>query len=205
MAEAAADRAFWDEIAAAHRAGGRDFYASIHAPFELYALARLTRPAHVLEAGVSSGVSSAAFLRALQRNGSGTLHSIDYPTPQQHEHFDPEKDSPVAVPPGRTSGWAVPKEVRGSWDLRIGKTREVLPGLVAELPRIEIFLHDDEHTHANATFEFTTVRSKMAPGGILLADNTDWLDRALEEFGASLGSKPVYRTGTDLGGVRFPD
>ncbi|HLM70866.1 MAG TPA: hypothetical protein VK423_05765, partial [Thermoplasmata archaeon] len=46
-----------------HRLGGRTSYIEIDAPLELYALVRLLRPAHVVEVGVSSGVSSAYLLQ----------------------------------------------------------------------------------------------------------------------------------------------
>lgn len=53
--------------------GGRSNYVQIAAPFELYSLARLLRPQVILEVGVSAGVSSAYFLKALEQNGKGTL------------------------------------------------------------------------------------------------------------------------------------
>src|SRR5579871_105612 len=76
--EAEEDEEFRREIQETLLSGGRSNYIQICAPFELYALTRLLKPRHVLEVGVSSGVSSAYFLKALERNGnSGKLHSID--------------------------------------------------------------------------------------------------------------------------------
>ncbi|MGI0151615.1 MAG: hypothetical protein ACREC5_06740, partial [Thermoplasmata archaeon] len=61
--------------------GGRQYYAQLSAPFETYALTRLLRPLHVVELGVSSGVSSLHFLLGIRQNrGDGILHSIDLPT-----------------------------------------------------------------------------------------------------------------------------
>ena len=202
LAEAEADREFWDEVMRAHRGGGRESYAQIRAPFELYAMARLLRPRHVVEVGVSSGVSSSAFLRAIQRNGTGVLHSIDLPTPQKGARFDAGTDSPVALPPGHRSGWAVPPSVRAGWDLRIGSSRDLLPPLVGELPEIGIFLHDSLHTFEHATFEFTTVAPKVPVGGVVVADNCNWLDHALEAFAPRLGGPVRFRRGFDLGAVR---
>src|SRR5215217_5027776 len=44
-----------------------------------YLLCRLISPSVVLETGVAYGVSSAFILKALEVNGSGTLHSVDLP------------------------------------------------------------------------------------------------------------------------------
>ena len=202
--EARGDRVFNASVEGAHQEAGRDFYAQIRAPYELYALVRLLRPEHVVEVGVSSGVSSAYFLSALQRNGKGRLHSIDLPTPQKGRRFSPKEDSPVALPPGRRSGWAVPMSVREGWDLRIGESQKLLPALAQELDRIDLFLHDDLHTFDHATFELQTVDPKVPPGGVLLADNTEWLEGALDVFAESKGARAVYRRGMDLGGFRKP-
>jgi hypothetical protein len=192
-----------EEIRREHREGGRPHYAQFRAPFELYAMARLLRPDHVVETGVSSGVSSAHFLLALRRNRRGVLHSIDLPTPQRGARFG-SRDSPVALPPGRTSGWAVPQSVRTGWDLRIGRSEEILPRLVEELPSIGLFLHDSLHTPAHLTFELATIRPKLERGAIVLADNTVWTGAAFPTFAKTL-AVPVRRRGrTDLVGLRMP-
>lgn len=202
--EARGDRALATAIERAHERGGRDFYAQIRAPFELYALVRLLRPKHVVEVGVSSGVSSSYFLRALRRNRSGKLHSIDLPTPQRGTKFLPRKDSPVALPPGKRTGWAVPPSLRKGWDLRLGPSQELLPQLADELDRIDIFLHDSLHTFEHATFELRTVDPKVPAGGVLMADNTAWLGGALDRFAESKGTRAYYRSGIDLGGMTQP-
>src|SRR5271170_1453900 len=135
-----------------HQEGGRDGYAQIRAPLELYAIARLLRPAHVVEAGVSSGVSSTHFLMALRSNRRGQLHSIDLPLVQRRATLQ-KSESPVAVPPGMSSGWAVPPSLTKGWDLRLGASQVELPKLVGELPAIDLFLHDDLHTPAHLAWE----------------------------------------------------
>lgn len=192
---------FEEEIRRHHREGGRPHYAQFRAPFELYAMVRLLRPDHVLETGVSSGVSSAHFLLALRRNGRGTLHSIDLPTAQRGPRFG-VRDSPVALPPGRTSGWAVPSSLRTGWDLRVGKSEEVLPRLAEELPSVGLFLHDSLHTPTHLFFELTTVRPKLAPRAIVLADNTVWTGAAFPRFARTLGVPVIRRGRSDLVGLR---
>ncbi len=192
-----------EEIRQHHRLGGRTYYAQFRAPFDIYALVRLLRPAHIIETGVSSGVSSAHFLAALRRNGSGTLHSIDLPVAQRGERFG-ARDSPVALPPGHESGWAVPDSLRDGWDLRIGPSESLLPRLVKEIGSLGIFLHDSLHTPSHLTFELTTVRSRLTPGAAVLADNTQWTGAAFPRFCASLGVPLARRGRTDLVGLRFP-
>ncbi len=204
LQEAKADLRLSEHIAFQHQASGRKFYAQIGAPLALYALVRLLKPAHVVEVGVSSGVSSSYFLKALRKNRRGTLHSIDFPTPQMGPVFSEKVDSAVAVPPGMMSGWAVPPTLRKGWDLRIGKSQELLPTLVSEVDQIDLFLHDDLHTYQHATWEFRTVDPKVPSGGLVLADNTNWLDGALSEWAAHKGARTFRRTGTWLAGFRKP-
>ncbi len=191
------------EIGEAHRAAGRASYAQIRSPLELYALVRLTRPDHVVEAGVSSGVSSAHFLLGLRRNHHGTLHSIDFPTFARGD-APSLRDSPVAIPRGKASGWAVPDRLRPGWDLRIGRSESLLPTLVAELPSIGVFLHDDLHTPAHLTFELRTIEPKLAPGAVVLADNTVWTGRAFPRWAERLGVPWYRRRRSDLVGLRAP-
>jgi hypothetical protein len=192
-----------EEIRHRHLASGRPYYAQIRAPFDLYLLTRLLRPAHVVETGVSSGVSSAHFLAALRRNRRGVLHSIDLPTTQRGPTLG-RGESSVALPLGRSTGWAVPEAWRDGWDLRIGPTERLLPELTDELPSVGLFLHDDLHTPKHLAFELRTVRPRLPPGAVVLADNTEWTGRAFPEFARSLGAPVVRRGRTDLVGVAVP-
>jgi Methyltransferase domain len=188
----------------AHEAGGRKFYAQFRAPFELYVMTRASRPDNVVETGVSSGVSSAHFLAAIHRNQHGTLHSVDRPQVQAGPSLS-RNESSVSVPPGRSSGWAIPVSDLAGWDLRLGASQEKLPPLVEEISSVDIFLHDSYHTPAHLTFELETIRPKLHPGSIVMADNTEWTGQAFPRFARSLGAK-VWRRGTsDLVGLRVPE
>jgi hypothetical protein len=191
------------EIRAAHRVAGRSFFAQIRAPFELYALVRLARPAHVVEVGVSSGVSSAHFLLGLRKNRHGTLHSIDWPLFQRGSALG-RGESAVAVPPGQSSGWAVPTRLRPGWDLRLGRSEQRLPALVRALPSVDLFLHDDLHTPAHLAFELRTIAPKLRPGSIVLADNTAWTGAAFPRFARRIGATWHRRRRSDLVGLRVP-
>ncbi len=192
-----------EEIRHRHLAAGRDSYAQIRAPFELYALVRLLEPEHVVETGVSSGVSSAHLLAALKRNRRGRLHSIDLPTRQEGPTLK-AGESPVSLPPGHDTGWAVPERLRARWDLRIGPAQALLPALAKELPRIGLFLHDDLHTPEHLAFELETIRSRLPPSSVVLADNTQWTGDAFPKFARSLGVRVARRGRGDLVGLRVP-
>jgi hypothetical protein len=201
--ELESQRGLFEEIRALHRAGGREFYAQIRAPLEMYALVRLRRPEHIVEAGVSSGLSSTFFLLGLAQNGHGRLHSIDLPTRQRGPKLT-AADSPVAVPPGRSSGWAVPPTLRAGWDLRIGPSQKLLPAVAREGWPVDLFLHDDLHTPTHLTFELETIRPRLRPGSIVLADNTEWTGQAFDRFATRLGV-PMFRKGrSDLVGLTVP-
>ncbi|HTS32372.1 MAG TPA: class I SAM-dependent methyltransferase [Thermoplasmata archaeon] len=191
-----------EEIHRRHVAGGRANYAQFSAPLELYSLVRLLRPQHVIETGVSSGLSSAHFLLALDKNRSGTLHSIDLPTPQKGPVLGKD-ESPVSIPPGLSSGWAIPFR-SPRWDLRVGDAAAVLPALLGELPSVDLFLHDDLHTPERLTLELSLLRPKLSPGAPVLADNTQWTGDSFEVFAKELHAK-VHRRGTsDVLGLRMP-
>jgi Methyltransferase domain len=183
-------------------AGGRASYAQLCAPFELYAMVRLLQPNHIIETGVSSGISSAHFLLALEKNRTGVLHSIDFPVHQRGAVLQAD-ESPVSLPPGLSSGWAIPFR-SPRWDLRIGESQVVLPRLVHEIPSVDFFLHDDLHTPEHLTFELDTIRPKLSPGAPVLADNTKWTGDAFPRFAKQLRARVSKRGKGDLVGLRFP-
>lgn len=173
--------------------GGRVNYIQIAAPIELYAITRILKPTHVVEIGVSAGVSSAYFLQALARNGKGTLHSIDFPEKQTN----PRAKASWTVPAGKSTGWAVPKKLRTNWDLRLGMSGDVLPLLIKELPSVKIFLYDVPYTIESAISDYKIVDPKLRSRSVVMADN------ALEpiRWWARQHRRPVYqRKGLGLRG-----
>ncbi len=171
LSEAIEDSGFQAQLAETLRNGGRDNYVQISAPFELYALARLLKPGHIVEIGVSAGVSSAYFLKAIQRNSHGRLHSIDLPEPQIGLSLSPRKNSFWCLPPGRASGWAVPASLANDWDLRLGSSAELLPDLTYDLESVGLFLYDVPYTKAGAISDFQIVDKKLKAGSVIMADN----------------------------------
>jgi hypothetical protein len=205
LLEAGSDRRLFSHIARLHRVERRPDYGEIVAPLELYALVRLMRPQHVVEVGVSSGVSSAYLLRALEANRYGTLHSVDLPKPPRRT-----ADGSVSVrsswslPPGRSSGWAVPFVLRPRWDLRLGNKSIVLPLLASELPRVDLFVYDVPHDDADARREFRELEPLIPDGGVAIADHGPGggCCAALAAVARSWKAPAVGRRGSGLYGAR---
>lgn len=134
----------------------------------IWCLARHSRPARVVETGVARGISSRFILEALERNGAGRLWSIDQPPP-----LDPDLHEEV--------GAAVNNRCRRRWSYIRGSSRRRLPGLLASLGSIDLFLHDSIHTEYNTRFELERAWSALSPGGFVVADDID-LNRGFHSF-----------------------
>lgn len=200
--EAAEDQRLFRHLTDEHAREGRASYIEIDAPLELYALARILRPRHVVEVGVSSGVSSAYLLRALERNGSGTLHSVDLP--KRPPRRGPPSRRSWSLPPGRESGWAVPFYLRKRWDLRLGDKRDVLPLLAEELDRIGLFVYDVPHEDRRSYREFLGLDARLPRGSVAIVDHGPGgeLCEALARWARRRGASPIGRTGLGLFGFR---
>lgn len=205
--EGARDAVLFRHLDREHRAGGRPFYVEIEAPLELYALIRMLQPRHVVEVGVSSGVSSAYFLRGLERNGLGTLHSVDLPLAEvRRRRSSGKRGGSWAIPPGRSSGWAVPFPLRKRWDLRLGNKKEVLPLLSDELDRVDLFLYDVPHSDPGAFREFSFIDRRFHRGAVALADHggTEEICPSLRRWAKTRGTMPARRRGLGLAAFRCP-
>ena len=187
------------EMAKRIAATGRSYYAQFPAPLELYALVRLTRPRRLVESGVSSGVSSTFILMGTNSNHRGTLHSIDYPVLRTVRGGG----APWALPAGMGTGWAVPRLLRRRWDLRLGRSEDLLPPLLKELGGLDFYCHDSPVDHRHFQFEMRTISRCLAPGSVVVADNTDW--ESFASAARSLGANAVRRKRSGLGAFRVPE
>jgi len=204
IARAQSERKLFSHLAREHRREGRDAYGEIDAPLELHALVELVRPHHVLEVGVSSGVSSAYLLSALERNGRGTLHSVDLPSKRRPPVGGKPPRASWSLPDGRQAGWAVPFPLRKRWDLRLGDKAEVLPILAGELPSIEILVYDVPHACDRSWKEFQVLNPLLPPGGIAIVDHGPGggLCPSLRRWAQKRGGQTRGREGTGLFGMR---
>jgi hypothetical protein len=137
---------------------------------ELYLLVRAQRPQHVVETGVNRGISTSALLRGLNANGAGDLVSIDLPTTDRAGRIDSDGRWDGSYVPGGQTGLEVPQYLRARWTLRLGSSRDLLPGLAG----YDLFFHDSDHAYANQAFEYRTAIEHLAPHGILASDDIHW-------------------------------
>lgn len=207
ISEAAREHRLFTDIAREQAKVGRGSYGEIDAPLELQALVRLLRPKQVVEVGVSSGVSSAYLLNGLEKNGSGTLHSVDRPSfPRSRKKPAGSVYGSWTLPAGRSPGWAVPFRLRLRWDLRLGDKAEALPLLRKELPPVQLFLYDVPHEERDAEREFATLDPLLSDGGVVIVDHGPGggLCEALAGWAKKCGGRPVHRSGSGLYGMRHP-
>jgi methyltransferase family protein len=125
-----------------------------------WCLAVHLRPRTVVETGVARGVTTAILLRAIERNGFGHLCSIDLPPLLEQ---DLQAETGIAV--------AEPQPER--WTLLRGSSRRMLPGLVAGLGGLRLFVHDSMHTTRNVLFELNRVWPALTAGGAMLVDDIE--------------------------------
>ena len=124
-----------------------------------YAVARAVEPDLAVETGVGYGVTTTFLLAAMAANGKGQLHSIDLP--------------PLDFGSEKKAGMLIPNELRTRWTLHRGMSRRILPQLLRDLNRIDLFLHDSLHTDANMRFEFDMVWPRLRRGGAVIADDVE--------------------------------
>jgi len=200
--EARADRELFAHLAREHRQAGRSSYIEIDAPLELYAITRLQRPEHIVEVGVSSGVSSAYLLAGLERNGRGSLHSVDLPSNSSRSSNG--RGASWSIPAGKSSGWAVPVSLRRGWDLRLGDKADVVPRLAGELRRVDLVVYDVPHEEADLVREFAELDLRMPRGAVAIVDHGPNGGRclALRQWARRRGTNTARRAGLGLYGMR---
>lgn len=149
---------------------------SLHAEM-LYAIVRHRRPKIVVETGVCNGLSSAIILKAMRENGEGRLFSIDLPeftdATQNTEPLWSGKGG-AAVPTGKSVGWLVDESLIDRWELRIGRTQDLLLPLLSEVGPVDLFIHDSEHSYDNQLFEFTEGFAALNFDGVIVATDISW-------------------------------
>lgn len=150
----------------------------------LYAIIRSLKPSIIVETGVASGMSSYYILKALKDNNKGELFSIDLPCELVNA-------TPVStpIPVGAKPGWLIPFELKDRWHLFLGRSSDVLPGLLKDLGQIDLFLHDSDHSYKNQKLEFEAVWPYLRSGGLLLSDDCS---KAFWELSKKTKSKKFY-------------
>ena len=152
----------------------------------LYIMTRILKPEIVIETGVFEGHSSVSILLAMEKNEAGLLYSIDLPSP--------------SLPPGKEPGWIVPEHLRVKWDLRPGKSTDLLPDLLSKIKEVDIFLHDSDHSYENMSWEFRTAWPYIRKDGLLLSHDVSQ-NAAFKEFAKNASEKYYYML-KNCGGIK---
>lgn len=126
-----------------------------HYQGQLADLIRKEKPLVMIETGVESGYSSEHFLAAMDDNKVGHLYSCD-PAPSGFYEAYP------IVHPRFTF---IPKRSYEALDEIWGKTR-----------RVDMALHDSDHSFACQTWEYEWFWNHVRPGGIIASDDVGWSD-----------------------------
>lgn len=135
----------------------------------LYCVVRAVRPTVMIETGVLNGFGSAFTLLAMAHNDHGTLYAIDIPP--DDPRMAGQGTNPL--PEGKGPGWLIPDTLRSRHQLRLGGSEVLLPQLLAEIDRLDVFLHDSDHCYTHMMFEMTMAWKYLRAGGILLCDNVE--------------------------------
>lgn len=143
----------------------------------LYGAVRTFRPAIVVETGVARGVSTRHILEALDANEAGELWSVDLP-PEQHDARFAEET------------WASAVDSRARWNVVLGYSRAVLPRVLRKLGRIDMFVHDSQHSQPNMLAEFRLAWRHLRPNGLLVSDDIH-LNAAWEIFHRSSSAETI--------------
>lgn len=138
----------------------------------LYFLVRKLKPKVVVETGVAAGESTGYILQAIHDNRSGKLYSIDLPF--QWYVYGNHKLHLDSLPAGKMPGYLVPEKLRKNWQLLLGNTYDKLPALLKKLGKIDIFLHDSEHSDKAMMFEYQSSWPYIRNGGFLLSDDVSY-------------------------------
>ncbi len=130
---------------------------------------------------MASGLSSCYILKSLAQRAGGKLISIDLPNYEEilAERIDGYPKVSI-LPKDKQTGWLIPDNLRDRWKLVLGRTQEVLQKVLEDCGKVDIFLHDSEHTYDCMIYEWTTAWEHLRPGGLLLSDDVHWNDAFLE-------------------------
>jgi predicted O-methyltransferase YrrM len=166
------------ELDGLYRAHYQPGWVNLEDALFLYWLVRRLKPETIVQTGVCNGLSSAFMVLALVKNGGdGRLRAIDLPAvfdPRDPSWTIKDKVYGVVVPEGKSPGWMVPDAYRDRMMVKGGDAKLLLPKLIDELPGVDIFYHDSDHTYNHMTFEFREAKRKLRAGGLIVADDIAW-------------------------------
>ena len=113
----------------------------------------------MVETGVARGFTTRVILEAMEGNDRVVCTASIFLRRWTKARLADETGAAVAI--------ALP----GRWTLIEGSSRRRLPGLLRELGRIDLFVHDSRHTRRNIMFELQAAWRALRPGGFMVADD----------------------------------
>ena len=125
----------------------------------VYSVTRLTKPRIVAEVGVGRGATTAVLLSALEANGVGHLHSVEFPS--------------LRAGYSRDVGVLVPDRLRSRWTLHWGPSQLVLPKLLKTIDPVDLCVHDGGHTYYTQYRDFDNLVQHLAPSGLVVFDDVN--------------------------------
>ena len=124
----------------------------------LYFLVRKLTPKVVVESGVAAGFSSYSILKALEKNGSGSLYSSDFP------YF--------RIPsPEKYIGILVPESLKLKWHLFIEGDKKNFPMILQDIDHIDILHYDSDKSYSGRSFALKAFRKVIDSKTILIFDD----------------------------------
>jgi predicted O-methyltransferase YrrM len=116
-----------------------------------YALVRLLKPRCVVETGVDKGLGTCVIAAALRRNAA---------------EGSPGKVIAIDINPA--AGSLVGPALREFVDFRF---QDSLAALKALDQRVDIFIHDSDHTEEHERLEYEAVAPRLGPTSLVVSDN----------------------------------
>ena len=165
--------------------GGGGFYHL------LYFLTRLTKPDTIVETGVAAGFSSRAFLKAIEKNGSGKLVSSDFP------YFRLEK-------PEQYIGILVEDDLKSDWDLHIGSDRDNIPAIAAQYGKIDLLHYDSDKTVSGRQFALDQLSANFHADTLVIFDDIQDNLHFRDHVGATGADHLIFEFGGKYIGVIIP-
>ena len=131
-----------------------------------YAIVRATKPKIVVETGTEKGLGSLVLAEALIKNESGRLITID---------MEP------------SSGLLIGPEYGGVIERVIDDSLQA----ISKIDRIDLFIHDSDHSAEHESREFKLLQSRLSSKGIVLSDNSH-VTTELAKWSLEHGRRFVY-------------
>jgi predicted O-methyltransferase YrrM len=163
-----------------------------------HVLIRIVKPEIVVETGCASGWTSALILEALKENGRGHLYSIDLPP--EHGRFS----MPYSLPSGVGQGFLVPESLRSRWNLISGDVRDELIPLLDRVEKVDLFLHDSDHSYEHMMWEYTSVWPYLSDSGVIVSDDIGWNCSFLDFSNEVMARMAIHHSNPNVGAISRP-